>query len=297
MKRIDLNHLSKIEFINYVIACEDSYKSQILDAVKTILNDDNIKIVTLCGPTCSGKTTSASKISEFIDSFGKCARVISIDNFYKENINNKKVNGIVDYETVNAIDLESLEKCTEQLLNGSPTNLPIFDFRTHKKNIYNMYVPKEKDIYIFEGIQALYPEIQSLFCNHKIKNIFINVDEDIIIDGHPFSKEDIRLIRRIVRDFKFRNASVDLTMSLWPSVRDNEKSNIFPYVKNVDFIINSFMDYELLIMNSYFDPIINNNCKYTKLNELRNELFEIKYKEYENSQIPSDSVIREFIGQ
>ena len=167
-----------------------------------------------------------------ITAAGKNAVILSIDDFFRERTSPKLVNGAsVDFDSAAAIDLELFAECTAAMLAGKNTILPQYDFITGTRSFPRDYVSTPDDIVIFEGIQAFYPEITSLLSAFPYKSIFINVSGDITVNGTVFSGNEIRLARRLVRDFRFRSASPEFTMEIWENVRRNEEANIFPYMK------------------------------------------------------------------
>lgn len=287
---------NEVEMRDFVFLCENNYKTQIIDIAKKISSDKNIKFIMLSGPSCSGKTTTASILFKELAKYGKQAEVVSIDDFYRNRIKDEPK---PDFESAAAIDLEYFGKCVAELTSGREAQLPTFDFNTETRSGYHPHILAENEIIVFEGIQAMYPEILCHIPNEKRKTIYISVSEDVMAYGHYFSGRDIRFARRLVRDYKFRSSSPARTIGLWDDVVANEEKTIIPEGKKADFVINSLMLYEINVMKKYTLESINydlNNC-----DELR--IFEEFRKKYANIPsipshlIPADSVFREFIGR
>lgn len=283
------------EMKDFVLLCENNYKTQITDIAKKIASDKNIKFLMLSGPSCSGKTTTANILFKELEKYGKQAEVVSIDDFYRDRIKDEFK---PDFESAAAIDLEYFGKCVSELTGGREAQLPVFDFNTETRKGYRPHRLAENEIIVFEGIQAMYPEILYHIPNEKRKTIYISVSEDVMAYGHYFSGRDIRFVRRLVRDYKFRSSSPARTIGLWDDVVSNEEKVIIPEGKKADFVINSLMLYEINVMKSYVFDI-----NYDLSNESELGTFEELKQRYGNVPdipsyfIPEDSVFREFIGK
>lgn len=286
---------NETEMKDFVLLCENNYKAQIIDIAEKISSDKNIKFIMLSGPSCSGKTTTADILFKELEKNGKQAEVVSIDDFYRNRIKDESK---PDFESAAAIDLEYFGKCVAELTGGREAQLPVFDFNTETRKGYRPHRLAENEIIVFEGIQAMYPEILSHIPNEKRKTIYISVSEDVMAYGHYFSGRDIRFARRLVRDYKFRSSSPARTLGLWSAVVANEEKSIIPEGKKADFVINSLMLYEINVMKSCVFDI-----NYDLSNENERTAFEELKKKYGNVPdmpsyfIPEDSVFREFIGK
>lgn len=299
MKNINIKFNNEQDKIDFVNECERDFEERLDEVSKRAINS-GVTTLLLSGPTCAGKTTTANKIIHDFHECGKEVTIISLDDFFKERDDARQVkeNEKIDYDSVDVLDLELLSECIKHISAGDTIKVPIFDFITQKRNGYNEHKIDDNEIIIFEGIQAVYPEITSLF-KAEFKGIFINVNDDICINGEYFTKNEIRLIRRIVRDRKFRGASPEFTFYLWETVRDNEEKNIFPNKDICEIQIDSFMGYELFLMKKYLVNVlseIDKESKYyeksVKLLSKLNHLDEIDY-EY----IPKGSLYTEFLGK
>ncbi len=297
---IELNEIytNELRAENFIYNCENNFKRNIRKIAESIAECKNISIVTLCGPTCSGKTTTASILTSHLESLGKKARVLSIDDFYfDEDVMIK--NNITDFEGPDAIDLDLLESVLSQLSKKRITSIPTFDFVTHKRIAMTEYIPHHNDIYILEGIQAMYPEVQRILKGIGYKSIYISVAKTLKVCGMRFTKEELRLIRRIVRDHYHRDTTPVETMSMWPSVRKNEEKNIYPHITSADYVINSLMPYEILLLSKFFIDITENypvtSKGYTVIEDLRRRLLTLVDNCITADFVPPESVFREFI--
>lgn len=299
MKNINITFKNENDKIDFVNECERDFELR-LDEVSSKAINSGVSILLLSGPTCAGKTTTANKIIHDYNEVGKEVTTISFDDFFKERNDDRKVNENekLDYDSVDVIDLPLLAECIKNIKHGKTLTVPVFDFITQKRSGYVNHTIKENDIIIFEGIQAVYPEITSLF-ETEYKGIFINVNEDVCINGICFTKNEIRLIRRIVRDEKFRGATPEFTFYLWESVRENEEKSIFPNKDICEIQIDSFMCYELFLMKNYLIEALkgfDENSKY--YNNAKNLLEKItKLDEINYDYIPKGSLYTEFLGK
>ncbi|MBE6674772.1 MAG: hypothetical protein E7596_06665 [Ruminococcaceae bacterium] len=290
------NEQEKIDFVN---ECERDFEKRLDDAAKRIVNSGIINIL-LSGPTCSGKTTTANKIIEDYHNAGQEVTVISLDDFFYERNDARMVkeNEKIDYDSADVLDLELLSSCIKNAKTGNNIRVPIFDFVSQSRVGYNSHYITENESVLFEGIQAVYPEVTSLF-EDEFLGIFINVNEDVCVNGSVFSRDEIRLIRRLVRDRKFRGASADFTFYLWETVRENEDKNIYPNKNICSVQLDSFMGYELFLIKPYILEVLSEIEKGSKYYDIAEGLMakfenldEIKY-EY----IPENSLYTEFLGK
>ncbi len=303
---IDVKINSREEAMSLVNRSEEGFSSAIDRALEEVVHKHTdhegggCRIITLSGPTCSGKTTTAGKLIKRITDAGYHAVVMSIDDFFLDRARTNDISGeMPDYDTVKAIDLEEFGLCVKGLMEGKPTLIPHYDFVTGKRDSYAEYYPSERDIFVFEGIQAVYPEVVH-FLGQEYKSIFIHVDENVTADGVSLSRDEIRLCRRIIRDFRFRNAHPEFTLYLWKNVRANEETNIYPNAGECDVYINSFLPYELFFLAKHGLPILDTvpeDSDYRdEAEELAEKLRHFINPWFDDAMIPENSVFREFIG-
>lgn len=274
----------------FVDECERSFNDQIINLAADLMEDEGLSFILLSGPTCSGKTTASGIIGKEMSSRGRTLYTVSIDDFYNYVDTSKPGWHNVDMESAETIDLQSLFDCVNSLLRGRTARIPIFDFPTRNRSGYRELSIAPGDLVMFEGIQALYPQVTSLFPNYCSRSIYISVSDDVNAYGHYFTSRQIRLTRRIVRDMFYRGTTPDIALDIWKNVELNEKKNIEPHKHNATAFINSLMLYEFNIMASYVGQLRGDNPEIEALRERYRGIPEIS-SEY----IPHDSLYREFI--
>lgn len=283
----------------FVRKCEDDFNSSLKSIAENILSNEAIRCLTLAGPSCSGKTTTAARLTSYLEAGGKRARVISIDDFYYTKAE-MELMGISDLEGPAAINSALFKSAAESLLAGRRAKLPVFDFTTRTRAATAEYIPSSGDIYIFEGIQAIYPEITSVLSDFGYKSIYICVADDVQVGSTVFKRQDIRLMRRSVRDFWHRASGIAHTMSLWPAVLANEEANIYPHLGREDFRINSLLPYEIFLLGKYYRELAESYAEseylYDTVREVLEKLSALSGSAVDISMVPMDSVFREFIA-
>lgn len=285
----------------FIMSCENHFFEELDNAVSELMSGNDKKIIALSGPTCSGKTTTAARLIKEINDSGHQAVVLSIDDFFRNREYRNRIDiKAPDYDSVNAIDLKYLQYFIERLMDGQSVLIPKYSFTETARIGYNEYIPKPHDIYVIEGIQAVYPEITAMFREYGYKSIFISVTDDVCYRDTIVPANDIRLARRIVRDYKFRGAIPEFTFHLWHGVRDNEEKNIFPNSRDCDVYINSFLPYELFVIQKFAIPLLDSvpaESEYkAEADELSEKLAAFKNNLFDDRMIPNNSVFREFIG-
>lgn len=286
----------------YVAECEAGYEAALDDAVRRVLAVPDCRIVTLSGPTCSGKTTTARKlISEFSEA-GRRVHVVSIDDFYFDRsllIERANEAGTpIDFDSPSTIDMEAFGEAVAAILSGRPARVPRFDFPSGRRVAVETVEPDGHDVYIFEGIQAIYPEVTTHFAGHSYVSVAAFAERGITLGEIDIDRTELRLLRRLVRDYNFRGASPVFTLGLWESVRANEELHILPYMDRVDIRIDSTLAYELSALKPYLAPLLaslpTTHPFVTRARELRTALSRID--EISKTYIPKTSVYREFLG-
>ncbi len=281
---------------------EKRYNDIINEVCRKISENSDRKIVMLAGPSGSGKTTTAGKIREKLLSFGHEAYTVSLDDFYK-NIGTgpKNDDGTYDFESIYSLDLDLIHKCMNELIINNESELPLFDFMTGTRKTETNRIKLEKDdVIIVEGLHALNPEIVDTLPKENLYKIYISVrsriyDEENVV----LSKRDLRLIRRMTRDFKFRNSPVEHTYALWPKVTEGEDKYLFPFEDNADYKINSVHIYEPCVFKTEATELLSSvtaeSSNYDKSQRLIKSLS--KFPEIKKSSVPENSLLREFLGK
>ncbi|MDR1343334.1 MAG: nucleoside kinase [Prevotellaceae bacterium] len=297
-----IQHNGGDELIKVSEALHEKKYAQIADHIS--LRRGDIKLALIAGPSSSGKTTTSKRLSIQLKVAGFMPKVLEMDNYF---VNRDQTpldeHGEHDFESVNAVDLDLFNAHLDQLLHGKRVLLPKFNFDSGMRSYNGAYMELgEKDILIVEGIHALNPKLtEAISLKNKLRIYasaltFINLDEN-----NRISTTDNRLVRRLVRDAFFRGTGAQATLHRWASVRRGEDKNIFPFQENADIMFNSSLLYELNVLRKYAEPmlyrVLPNDAAYAEACRLLKFLsyFELINPECER-EIPSTSVIREFIG-
>ena len=286
------------ELINLSESIQDYRLQQIAGMIKE--KKDKIKIILLSGPSSSGKTTTARKLSMYLKTLGLNPVPISLDDYFLNRDETPlNENGKPDFESLRAIDVKLFNNQIGKLLKGTKVVAPTFDFVEGKK-IYNKTIQmNENDILIVEGLHALSEELLKDIPKDKKFKIYIsplvylNIDDD-----NRINLTDIRLIRRMVRDNRTRGYNSSHTLSTWSEVRDGEEKYVFGYQDKADIIFNTFLAYELAVLKVYAEPLLyqikEDDPEYltaVRLIKLLDLILPLP-----SEDVPSLSILREFIG-
>jgi uridine kinase len=298
----DINRLAAEDANAFVEACEQRYNTMLGNIAETIPHDDEIMIVMLAGPSSAGKTTTANKLMSRFAEKGKAARRVSLDDFYLEEQRAPlSENGVPDFETVYALDLPLIEKTVRNILSTGESELPLFDFKTHRRGVNPQRLSlKNGDVVIFEGLHALNPVITDMFSQKSLFKLYVSVSTRIYDDEGEvvLSKRDIRLIRRTVRDHKHRSSPVADTFDIWSSVISGENKYLFPFEDRADVKLNSYFPYEPCVIRDeaicVLKELPENSVHYNKCESLIHNLE--KFVALPQSLMPRDSLLREFSG-
>lgn len=287
---------------NELIFIQEAYiEKKITELANEILKNKNIRFIMIAGPSSSGKTTFAKKLSIHLKANGRNAYAIEVDNYFKDRKDTPKLaDGSYDFETIKALDIEKFNDDMLRLVNGEAIELPRFDFTTGKRQYDGNFLKlEENDILVIEGIHCLNDEMSfKLDRNLKFK-IYISALSSLRIDSHNrIATTDLRLIRRMVRDARTRGASASATIKMWDNVRRGEEKYIFPYQDSVDIVFNSALCYELPVLKTYVEPLLFSVKRDSEEYELAKRL--IRFLDYfltiPSDIIPNNSIIKEFIG-
>ena len=285
----------------YVEACDHDFEERLDRVMKEVCRED-MKYLTLSGPTCSGKTTASKKlISEFSER-GKNVKIISLDDFFRDakvlTYEAETGNTRLDFDSEKALDLPVLEKFMDDLQNGREVALPRFDFSLARRTHFDTFSASDDDIIVFEGIQAIYPAFTSMFKKDaKVKSFYISVLSDLQLGDVTVSPREVRLWRRIVRDYRFRAASPEFTFLLWEGVTANEDVNILPFADNSDFRIDSLMGYEACMLKEPITELLGGIPKTSEYYEKSIEIME-HFKNIDSiseDYLPKQSLYHEFL--
>ena len=286
------------EVIRIVEALHEKKLSQIADMIK----NEGKRVVLIAAPSSSGKTSFAHRLCIHLKVNGLSPVSISLDDYFLNREDTPLDEfGNYDFESIYAIDLERFNSDLKSLLEGKEISLPRFNFKLGKREEnYKKLKIKENQPIILEGIHGLNPILTSSILDEDKFKIYISALTQINLDDYNrIPTTDLRLIRRMVRDYNFRGYSAKHTIMNWNSVRRGEKKNIFPYQEEADIIFNSACVYELAVLKKYAKPLLeeieSSDEAYIEANRL------LKFLQYfieleDTSDIPSTSILREFIG-
>ncbi len=296
---IDLINLAAQNDKDFIAWSEESYKERINHAAATVLAG-NFKVVMLTGPSACGKTTSSLLLANRIQSQGVTARIISLDNFFRNFSDYPTLpDGSKDYEHVETLDIPELLKCLEELINTGETMLPIFDFVNVRRREEREHLVINDGVVIIEGIHALNPIISPRF-DTKLFKIYLSMREEYSFKGRRLLPSiDMRLARRMVRDNFFRGHTPSKTLSMWSKVCDGEVKYIKAYKQEANYLLDTSHSYEPCIMLPYLEAIdISNieNIDHAKLFEALRERYRL-FTPIEKNKVPTNSMLNEFIGK
>lgn len=259
------------------------------------------KFVMIAGPSSSGKTTFSHRLSIQLRACGMKPHPIAVDNYFVERDQTPlDENGKLNFEDINAIDLELFNKQMTQLLNGETVEIPSFNFKTGRKEYNGDFRSLGKDdILVIEGIHCLNDEMSKALPRESKFKIYISALTQLNVDEHNrVSTTDGRLIRRMVRDSRTRGASAQKTLSMWDSVRRGEEMNIFPFQEEADVMFNSALIHELAVLKPYVEPLLfaigKDEPEYQEAKRLLK--FLDYFLAYGSDNVPKNSILREFVG-
>ncbi len=287
--------------IDLINICEARHYQQLSELGSQIIEDkDSIRLICIAGPSSSGKTTFANRLRIELMSRGLRPIRLSIDDYYlPRSLAPLDEDGKPDLESIYALDIELFNQNMLDLINGEKVQLPKFDFNTGKRVPGRVLQVEDDQPIIIEGIHALNEQLTTLIPKHQKFKIYISPQAQINLDDqNPISLTDLRLLRRLVRDKKFRNASALETMSMWPSVRKGEFTWIYDTQEGADYVYNSVLSYELPVMRKHALPVLNEIERESEYWPLAERLLRmLKYfVDLDEKWIPSNSLMREFIG-
>lgn len=298
----DLNRkVSECKIEDIVKITETHFNNQVSEMVEDFIKS-KARFLMFAGPSSSGKTTTTKKVALQLRSRGFDTLVVTVDDFFKERLESPKdENGNYDFECLEALDLKLLNKCLKDLLDGKKTQLPTFNFATGCKEFNNPPIKiDEKTVILMEGLHCLnddmVPEIDPSWKYKVYLSPFIPLN----IDKHNYiSTVDLRLLRRIVRDNRTRARDVGKSIMEWNSVRSGEKKYIYPFINNIDYILNTSLVYEVGVLKVFVEPLLYSvKADSPAYNEARRLIGSLKiFFPIPSDYVNEDSILREFIGK
>ncbi len=276
-------------------------EKKIAKIAEEIAQREGVKLVLLAGPSSSGKTTSCKRLSIQLAVNGLKPLQISLDDYFVDREKTPKdEKGEYDYESIYALDLQLINDQFNALFRGEEVELPKYDFQSGKsKKSGKKLKMTPNNVLVVEGIHALNPELTSQIPDNQIFRVYASALTTILLDNHNYiPTTDNRLLRRIIRDYKYRGVSAQETIHRWPSVRAGENKWIFPFQENADAMLNTAMLYELAVIKMQAEPLLQQvpeNCEeYAEAYRLLKFLKYFKGIPYNN--LPPTSLLREFLG-
>lgn len=301
MERIKYNDIKK-EFSKnpekYIEKCESVFDS-FLEKCANRVKNDGIERIFLCGQSASGKTTTASRLSQKLNDMGRKCHIIELDNFFlpssKQHINRS---GTPDFESIFALDLNEIYEFSKNIKSGKPVAVPQFNFKAKNEQKKTSILIEKEDILIIEGIHAYNNRILKAFGeDRKCLNIFVTINSCVDFENTSLTNNDLRFARRLIRDYHYRNANPDWTIDLWHMVRAGEKRYSGGYIKKADIIFNTFINYEIFLLKEDFMYLSDMGAKTAQSKGYYKSLLK-KYFLIENDikvNVPKDSILNEFI--
>ena len=280
---------------------EAEHNRKFAELVRDIQKKERVRLILIAGPSSSGKTTFAKRLSTNLKTVGYNPRVISMDNYFKERVDTPlQPNGEYDFETIDALDLKLFNSDMKKLFGGKKINMPEFNFFTGCKEYPGNYLKlEENDVIILEGIHALNPILLKDIDDELKYKIYIAPMTTLSIDDFSkVSTTDTRMLRRILRDYKTRGHEVEKTFGMWSNLMRGETKYIYPYIKYADYIFNTSFVYEIGAIRTFVEPLLlkvdTSSPYFSEARRLYH--FIQKFLPIETTEIPADSIIREFIG-
>ena len=297
LNNINENVESNME--SFINDAESRFESSVTELADRFTSDCDI--VLLAGPSSSGKTTTAGKIAQKIKNSGRNAYTLSLDDYYRNAADIPLTEkGLKDFENVSALDIDLIRRTFSDLIEKRTAQVPEFDFvsGTRKPETRKLELKKD-DLIIVEGIHALNPIITKGLDESHITKVYISVSSRVTDDSGRvvFSKRNLRLVRRMIRDYHYRNTSIEKTLSQWQEVLKGEDKYIFPFERNASFRIDSFHPYEPCLFKSEAVELLGtvgeDSGVYPIASELKNSFSELDT--IDMSKLPADSLLREFV--
>ena len=285
----------------YIAVCEASFENR-LRAVCREAAAGGRRILTLAGPSCSGKTTTAEMLKQEFAAIGKHLHTISIDDFYYDRdvliARSRARGGEIDYDSPETVDVPRFAAVVREITSEPVACVPRFSFREGRRTGMRQIACTPSDAFLFEGIQAVYPELTRYLAGSSYEALFISVESAIEVGGTVFEPREVRFLRRLVRDYKFRATDAENTYTIWQSVLDNENGHIYPNIAPDVTRIDSALAYEVQVIKPFvlevLDTLPPDSRFAADAAALRAKLAPIA--PIPADLVPKNSVFREFIG-
>lgn len=291
----------KEKISSIIKVAEALQEKKIIKIADAVCGRGEVKLALIAGPSSSGKTTFSKRLSVQLAINGIHPIPLSMDNYFVPRTQTPRdENGEYDFESIYAVDLELFNKQVNQLMNGEEVEIPYYNFETGEREFRGEKLKLGANgMLVIEGIHALNPMLTEKIDKNKIFRIYVSALTTISVDNHNWiPTTDNRLLRRIIRDYKYRGYSAIETISRWAKVMEGEQKWIFPYQENADMTFNSALIFELCVLKKFVQPLLSNvpenSPVYQEVSRLKNFLnqFSVVHEE----EIPLTSLLREFLG-
>lgn len=295
-RKISVEELRQRSKEEMILVAEEAYTKALDEVIKEII-EENTKIILLAGPSSSGKTTTANKLAQKLIENHKYVNVISLDDFYKEKEHIQILpDGNRDFESFESFDLPYFTSVIQGIFQEQDIRYCTYDFGTGKRSNLVHTLRNNKDtMFIFEGIHALNPKMNIATIEQRCKRIYIATDSAYYLQNEVLiTPQEVRFVRRAIRDYYHRFTSIQETIKQWPDVIKGETLYITPYLYLADYFINTSHAYELFLYHSYIEALTEHaedfNEDIKKLRKLVEGKIRILSKE-----VPKESMIQEFL--
>ena len=298
----EINERAASDPVSFAAESEQAYRSALTRIARRAAHDRaDCRVVLLAGPSASGKTTTASLLSKALETFGMSSFVFSLDNFYRsEDETPRQEDGTPDFESVEALDIAAIRECLLSLITKRRCEMPIFDFERHRpaENKLHVELPP-RSLVLMEGLHALNPVLSEGMPRGRLLHAYLSVKQGVDGENSPLlSPNDMRLIRRLVRDARFRACPAERTLAMWPNVVAGEDKYIRPYRMSADYTVNSIHIYEPCVLRSSVIPLLRSipedSPHYRKARDLDARL--MRFEPVDPDLVPENSMLREFLG-
>lgn len=286
----------------YIKDFEHAFDTRIKDIAGDLKNNlEHNRIVLISGPSSSGKTTFTLKLERELDGMDLEAETVSMDDFYLDRSQApKKADGTPDFETVNSLDLPEMRHCFQQFVTKGGMDMPHFSFKQGRRVEQRRHIPcKENTILLVEGMHALSDVVSEYIPNHTACRIFISIrnsldmGDDVLLDSR-----NLRILRRMIRDYKFRGSSPDHTLQLWLDVIAGDILYVEPFESRADIMVNSFFPYEAGVLKPIAQQMLASITKdsifYHQCQGILERLKNVS--QIDTDLLPPTSLLREFVG-
>ena len=296
-----INRRISTEPARFILDCEARFRSQVESLVDAVAGRPGTQLVMLAGPSSSGKTTTAKLMCEGFARYGRPSQTISLDDFYIDQSEMPCFeDGAPDYETVHALDIDAIVRCINQLMLEGKSLLPRFSFLTKRQAAEPVETTLAPGgVLIVEGLHALNPLITDAIESDAVTKVYVSVSSRILEqDAVVLTRRDLRFVRRMVRDYQFRNSPVDHTFYLWKGVRKGEDRYLFPFRRFADVCIDSIHPYEPCVFKGAALPLLqeipDGSVYAPGARAIEHKL--TKFIAADVSSVPKNSLLREFLG-